>query len=113
MFDEEIELESKYVFHIPLHKYEDGKLVLIEIEDVLDDLIAQFHQKGFDGLYMTKVKSMYKARLYDEILITVFTTPQKSPLGIFKDWFRKNNHILAQEALAYENDGKLTIEKLG
>lgn len=107
-----IEYDSKYVFHVPLYKYADGELVLIEIDDVLDVLLSEFHRQGFEGLYMTRVKSMYNARLYNEILITVFSTPEKSPVGIFRDWFGRNNHILAQEALAYECGGRMVVEKL-
>ena len=106
--DNMIELDEKYVFHIPLYKYVDGKLVRIEIDEILNDLIILFHQNGFDSLYMTKIKSYYKARLYDEILLTIFSSA-KSPVAIFEEWFRINNDLLGQEAFAYEIGDRMII----
>ncbi|WP_458452991.1 hypothetical protein [Methanobrevibacter sp.] len=106
-----IELEDKYVFHIPLYKYKDDELVVIEMDGLLDNLISELADKGFDSFYMAEVKSFYKSRIYDEILITVFSPKDKSPLEIFKKWFRKNNHILFQEAFAFEIGDKMIVEK--
>ena len=103
-----IELDKKYVFHIPLYKYSDGKLIAIEMEGMMDDLIDEL---GFESLYMTKVKSLYKKRMYDEILVTVFTSDE-APEVIFENWFRNNNGVLCQEAFAYELDGKMVVKKL-
>ena len=102
-----IEIKRKYVFHIPLEKFIDGKLVEIEIEEILDELI----EKLGDSFYMTRVKSCYKSRFFDELLITVFSQSQLEE--IFKEWFIRNNTILMQEAFAFEVDGKMIIEKLG
>lgn len=106
--DNRIELDEKYVFHIPLYRHVDGKLVLIEIDEILNDLINMFHQNGFDSLYMAKIKSYYKARLYDEILLTIFSSA-KSPVAIFEEWFRINNDLLGQEAFAYEIGDRMII----
>lgn len=106
-----IELDKKYVFHVPLYKYVDDELVLIDIDDVLDDLINQFHSNGFDSLYMTKIKSYYRKRLYDEILITIFACGD-SPICVFEKWFRKNNDVLCQEAFAYETGCRMVIREL-
>lgn len=106
-----IELDEKYVFHIPLCRFSEGELERIEIDDLLDDLIARFHKSGFESLYMTSVKSYYKTRLYDEILITIFTSG-KSPVGIFKEWFYNNNGVLGQEAFAYEASGRMFVLEL-
>jgi len=103
-----IELDKKYVFHIPLYKYAGGELISIEIDDLLDDLIEKL---GFESLYMTKVKSVYRKRVYDEILITIFTS-KGSPEEVFEKWFRYNNENLGQEAFAYELDGKMYVKKL-
>ena len=103
-----IELDDKYVFHIPLYRCEDNELILIEMDDILDDLINQFHQNGFEGMYITQVKSYYRTRLYDEILITIFASG-KSPVEIFEGWFRKNNDVLLQESFAYETENRLII----
>ena len=102
-------LDRKYVFHIPLYKYCDGELVSIDIDDLMDDLIEKL---GFESLYVTKVKSVYKKRVYDEILITVFTS-KGSPEEIFEKWFKVNNDVLCQEAFAYEFNDKMVVKKLG
>lgn len=103
-----IELDKKYVFHIPLYKYLDGELVPIEMDDILDELISLL---GFKSLYLTKVKSVFKKRIYDEILLTIFTT-DGFPEEIFEKWFRQNNDVLCQEAFAYELDSKMIVKKL-
>ena len=64
-----IELDEKYVFHIPLYKYVDGELVLIEIDDLLDELISDFSENGFENFYLTKAKAHYKSRCFDVIPI--------------------------------------------
>ena len=103
-----IRFDKKYVFHIPLDKYENDELVLIDIDDLLNDLIDEL---GFESLYMTKVKSVYKKRIFDEILITIFTS-NGTPEEIFEKWFRHNNGILGQEAFAYELNERMIVKKL-
>lgn len=111
-----IELDEKYIFHIPLYKYENNELVKINITDILDDLINQLNQEGYDSLYIMKVKGYYKSRGFDELLLTIFISEeqlkrqnQDSPEIVFKDWFKINNNILRQEALAYECNNKMFI----
>lgn len=106
------QLNKKYVFHIPLFKYQDNNLQPIEIDDLLDDLINQLTDNGFENLYMTKVKGFYKSRCFDELLITLFTPDDQTPQITFEKWFRNNNGILEQEEFAYECNNKLIIEKL-
>ena len=106
-----MELTEKYVFHIPLYKYVDDELVAIEIDDVLDELIFKLCESGFDGMYMAKVKSFYRSRCFDEILITIFAS-SSLPLEIFEEWFRNNNDILGQEAFAYEYANTMIIHEL-
>ena len=101
-------MDKKYVFHIPLHKFEDGELVLLEIDDLLDDLISQL---DCEGMYFTRCKSVYKSRRYDELLLTVFASCDDNLEDVFKGWFSQNNDVLGQEALAYECDGKLFVEE--
>ena len=114
-----IELDEKYVFHIPKCKYEDGELVAVELEAILDDLFCRFKRNGYESAYMSDVKSWYKQRYFDELLITVFTCScnvsnddSMTPSDIFGKWFRKNNDVLGQEAFAFEWDNRLFIEKL-
>lgn len=111
-----LELDKKYVFHVPLYKYENKELVSIEIKDILDDLVNQLNQKGYDSLYIMKVKGYYKSRGFDELLLTIFISEeqlkrqnQDSPEIVFKNWFKINNNILRQEALAYECNNKMFI----
>ena len=101
-------LDKKYVLHIPLSKYENDELVSIDIDSILDELIANLNQNSF---YITKVESYYKNRQYDELLITIFTDGNDAIEDIFKNWFLKNNNILKQEEYAYEINNNLIIEK--
>ena len=105
-------LDVKYVFHIPLYKFTQDRLSPLKCDEIIDDLISKFSENGFDSLYMTRVKSCYKARLYDEILITLFTTEDRLPEEIFEGWFWENNEILEQEEFAYEKGDRMIIEKL-
>ena len=93
------ELDKKYVFHIPLYKFEDDELIKLEIDDVLDDLMALLKS---DSLYITKVRSFYKSRCFDELLVSLFVSGSEKPEEIFKEWFRTNNDILGQESFSYE-----------
>ena len=106
-----IRLNQKYVFHIPLYKFVCEKLVSIEMDDILDELISEFEKNGFDSLYITKVNSYYKARQFDEILITVFCNDSRA-CEIFEAWFRRYNDVLAQEAFAYELGNRMIITDL-
>ncbi len=102
-------LDKKYVFHIPLFKYEDGELIRLPIDSLLDDLIGQL---GHNSLYITKVESYYESRRFDEILVTLFVTSDENPEEIFKDWFRKNNNVLRQESFAFECQNEMHILEL-
>ena len=106
-----MELNRKYVFHIPLCNWENGELVPIDIEGLLDDLIGEFSQKGFEGFYLTRSKAYYKSRCFDELLLTMFASSD-IPEGIFSEWFMANNDVLGQEAFAWEMGNSLFIEDL-
>ncbi|MBE6494628.1 MAG: hypothetical protein E7Z84_08515 [Methanosphaera stadtmanae] len=110
-----IELDEKYVLHIPSHKYEDGKLLNITTTSHINDLMDKLNNEGYTSFYKTDVKGYYKTRCFDEILITIFTSKKenkKSPKDIFRQWFKEHNSILKQESWAYEHNGTLFIEKL-
>ncbi|WP_406537406.1 hypothetical protein [Methanobrevibacter sp.] len=106
-----IELGEKYVFHIPMYRYVDDELVPIELDELLDDLLLKLANGGFDSLYMTKAKSYYKSRCFDELLLTIFAS-SSSPVDIFKKWFRASNDVMSQEAFAWECGNSLFIESL-
>lgn len=107
-----IELNKKYVFHIPLYKLIGDELILIHIEEILEDLFSQFNKNGFYSWYVTKVKAHYKSRAFDELLITIFTSSEEFPEVLFKKWFMENNNILEQEAFAYESNDSMIIEEI-
>ena len=101
-----MKLKNKYVLHVPLCKFADGKLISVEIDEVLPELTGQL-----ENFYITKAQSHYKSRSFEEILITVFACDDKIE-EIFKKWFIKNNNILGQEAFAYERGNELIIEEV-
>lgn len=108
-----IELNRRYVFHIPVYKYLKIGLVPIGYEELLDVLIDQFNQNGYDSLYITEVKGYYKSREFDELLITVFTSSNDDfPEFLFKSWFMENNDVLGQETFAYECNDSIFIEEI-
>lgn len=112
-----VELDRKYVFHIPLYKYVDDELIAIDTDDIIGKLIAQLNENGYDSAYLTDVKGYYKSRRFDEVLITLFVsadflTNHKHPEAIFKEWFIESNDLLEQEAFAYECGNKMHIKKL-
>lgn len=106
-----MELDCKYVLHIPLSRWENNRLKTLDVDEQINDLINQLELKGFDSFYITKVESYYKSRKYNELLITIFARTEESPHEIFKDWFSKNNDVLGQEAFAYELNNKMIIEE--
>ena len=48
----EVELDKKYVFHIPLYKYVDNELIALDMDDIIDELIMQFSEKGYDSIHV-------------------------------------------------------------
>lgn len=108
-----IKLDNKYVFHIPCYKHNSNhELVLIDRGDIIDSFINYLKDNGYDSLYMNKVKSYYNKRYFDEIIITLFTTDDDKAEKLFIKWFKENNDILEQEALAYEHNNNMIIESL-
>lgn len=107
-------LSEKYVLHIPLHKFENGKISSLDIDGPLNSLVERLNEEGFDGFYTQNVKSHYKSRVFDELLITVYTSGDRKDLleDIFCDWFETSNEILAQEAYAFERNDQLIIRKI-
>lgn len=108
-------LDKKYVFHIPFFKYENEKLVPLDIENIVDDFLKQLNENGYDSLYMKNVKAMYKSRCFDELLIILFVSSlenRESPINIFKQWFNRNNKLLKQESFSYEYGNVMFVEKL-
>lgn len=108
-----MELDKKYVFHVPIYKFFKMGLIPIEYEEVLDVLIDRFNQDGYGSLYITEVKGFYKSREFDELLITIFTSSYDDlPELIFKNWFIENNDVLGQEAFAYECNNSMFVEEI-
>ena len=107
-----MELDSKYVLHIPLSRWENNSLIPLDVDDLLEELINDLELQGFDSFYVTKVDSYYKSRKFNEVLITIFASSGDAPHEIFKNWFYRHNDILGQEAFAYEIVNKMVIETL-
>ena len=107
-----MKLDCKYVLHIPLSKWENDKLIPLDVDEQLNELINLLEFHGFDSFYVTKVESYSKSRKFDELLITIFAEGGEAPHEIFKEWFLRHNDILAQEAFAYELNSKMIIETL-
>ena len=107
-----MELECRFVLHIPLSRWENGEVVRLEVDDEIGDLIDCLEAGGFDSFYITRVESRYRSRTYDELLITIFAGKDKNPSEIFRNWFYRYNHILGQEAFAFELNNRLIIENL-
>ena len=107
-------LDTKYVLHIPTHKFENERITIINMKKCISDLESRLEQNGYQSFYKTKIEGHYKSRSFDEILITVFTTRKTEPQpdDIFSQWFRDNNDELKQESFAYERNNELIIEEL-
>lgn len=107
-------LNTKYVLHIPTHKFENERVTRINMEKVIADLEKRLNQNDFHSFYKIEVEGHYKRRSFDEVLITIFTSDitQPQPDEIFSQWFKDNNYELKQESFAYEKNNELYIEKL-
>ncbi len=104
-------LNRKYVLHIPLYKCIDEGLVPIDIDGLLDELISDLSESGYENFYFLKAKAHYKSRCFDELLLTIFTDSDL-PVEIFEKWFKRNTGTLAQEAFAWECGNSLFIMEL-
>ena len=109
-----IELEEKYVLHIPLSKCADGELMGIDIDEIFGELANALNEIGVCSFYTAKVRGYYKSVEYDELLVSVFASENESETvkAIFRNWFLKNNTLMQQKEFAFEADGRLFIEKL-
>ncbi len=101
-----IELDKRYVLHVPLAKFVDGEVISIDIDDILEDLTCRL-----DNFYITMAEGHYRSREYDELLITVFAS-EGSIEEIFRRWFAENSDVLSQEAFAYEINNRMIIEEV-
>ncbi|MBR0472832.1 MAG: hypothetical protein IJI98_09080 [Methanosphaera sp.] len=109
-----ITLNQKYVLHIPCYKYQEGKLISLKNENIIDQLIEKLNREGYNSFYITEVKGHYKTRSFNEILITIFTNQEErtTPDKIVREWYQENNNILPHESYAYEHGNKMIIEEL-
>ena len=85
----------------------------LDVDDEIEELISHLEVQGFDGFYLTKVKSYYKSRRYDELLLTIFAEGDEGPCEIFRDWFYRHNDVLCQEAFAVEINNRMIICQMG
>ena len=103
-------LDEKYVLHIPLAKFEDGKISAVNIDGILDELIESLNSRDVNSYYILHADGFYKSRKFPQLLLKVFA-PSDVDIGeIFACWFLKNNHVLCQETFAYEKSGKMIVK---
>ena len=107
-----MELDCRYVLHIPLSRWENDALIALDVDDMLGELVNLLEDEGFDSFYLTKVESYYKSRRFNEVILTIFASSDDRPHEIFKKWFQDHNDVLGQEAFAYEIENRMVIEKL-
>ena len=110
-----LELDDKYVFHIPLYTHDENGLKRLDIDELLDKLTKKLEDNGYHSFYLIKAKGYYKSRCFDELLITLFASDdddKQKPDIIFKSWFTDNNEVLNQESFAYEHNNRIIIEEL-
>lgn len=107
-----MELDCRYVLHVPLSRWENDKIIPLDLDGLIMELMSSLELEGFDSFYVTKVEGHYKSRKYDELLITIFAGGDDSPLPIFRHWFAKNNDTLRQEAFSYEFNNRMIVENL-
>lgn len=107
-----MEIDCRYVLHIPLSKWVNGEIVPLDVDGEIGELISCLEVEGFDGFYVTRVKSYYKSRSYDELLVTIFAGEGDGPCEIFREWFFRHNDVLRQEAFAVEINNRMIIEEI-
>lgn len=109
-------LDTRYVFHIPLCKYQNNKLIPIgekkNIRQIIDSLLNRLTAAGYFGMYILDAEGVYKERRYNEKLIILYTETGQNPELVFEEWFAANNDILKQECYSYEKTGKMIIKNL-
>ena len=105
-----MELDCRYVLHIPLSRWENDSLIALDV-DILDELINLWNFKD-STVSISPVVSYYKSCRFNEVILTIFARSNERPHEIFKKWFQDHNDVLGQEAFAYEIGNKMIIEKL-
>ncbi len=106
-------LPEKFTVHIPHYRW-NGKPEPIDYQAFIRQLAEGLESLGIDSFYTTPATGYYKGRSYDETLLTLFCTADVADAvaGVIENLFRTNNHLLQQEAFAFERNGVLWVGEL-
>ncbi len=103
-------LPEKLTVHIPRYHWTGG-LEPIDYPAFIRQLAEGLESLGIDSFYTTPATGYYKGRSYDETLLTLFckTDVDNAVAGVIENLFRTNNHLLQQEAYAFERNSVLWV----
>ena len=101
--------KNKHILHIPLSRFVNGEMEMLDIDDLLEELFDKLEENGIEGFYTTRATGFYRSRRYPELLITVYSNRAGIVEEIFEEWFRAHNEVLGQEAFSYEANDRLII----
>jgi hypothetical protein len=105
-------LKNKHVLHIPLSRFVNGELEMLDIDDLLEELFRKLEENSIEGFYITRATGFYRFRSYPELLITVYSNEKGTVEEIFEEWFQTHNKVLCQEAFSYEANDRLHVIRL-
>ena len=105
-------LKNKHVLHIPLSRFVNGELKMLDIDDLLEELFRKLEENGIEGFYITHATGFYRSRKYPELLITVYSNEKETVEEILEKWFQTHNKVLCQEAFSYEANDWLHVIRL-
>jgi len=105
-------LENKYVLHIPLSRFVNGEMEMLDIDNLLEELFRKLEENGIEGFYTTRTTGFYRSRRYPELLLTVYSNRTSIVEVIFEEWFQTHNKVLCQEAFSYEANDRLHVIRL-
>ena len=104
--------KNKHILHIPLSRFVNGELEMLDIDDLLEELFRKLEEKDIEGFYITRATGFYRSRSYPELLLTVYSNRTNIVEAIFEEWFRAHNGVLCQEAFSYEANDRLHVIRL-
>ena len=63
--------KNKHILHIPLSRFVNGEMEMLDIDDLLEELFDKLEENGIEGFYTTRATGFYRFRSYPELLITL------------------------------------------
>lgn len=104
--------KNKHILHIPLSRFVNGEMEMLDIDDLLEVLFDKLEENGIEGFYTTRATGFYRSRRYPELLLTVYSNRAGIVEEIFEEWFQTHNKVLCQEAFSYEANDRLHVIRL-